>query len=266
MGKLRSQSAVRSLFLLLVMATTTAPVQSHAAEHQFCTTSEETSHDVVWESRYEYRVAADLKANFGAAIDISFVPRTPDEIDEMSENFVSKKISDLTRVNAFPLWTIGPPYFDIGREGPGFVVFIATRDGRLTLFESERLMHQSELVFTFAYFLNRSLADCSAALHDPQFASLTYKFATGWLETWCDGDGRWYQSTICGEEPLRREIVRFEDAYRVAKTQAAEMAQNMEAMQAYFTVKYLKEWSENLANLKDHWCRTYEQAEESCLD
>ncbi len=251
-------------FLVAVMGLAAAP--SQGADQLICTLVEETRPDVNWKTRQEFRIAAEFKKHFGAAIDTDFVPWTPDEIAGKAENFVSQKTAGLKRVNTFAVWANEPPYFDFGPTDEGFAVFIARSDGRLVLFESDRRMQTGELVFAFSFFLSRSLADCGRALRDPEFASLQYRFAVTELVAWCAGDGKWFKSTICNQEPLRLEIERVDNAYRRVRAQAAHLAPGMEAREAYFVVTYLKDWAEAISRLKDEWCQSYQNGEVSCLD
>ena len=255
---------MRTFVVLLVVGLTLPCMQANASVPEFCANREGNQQDTFAGTLHEIRVGAELKRNFGAAIDPTFAKRSPEEINVLSETIVGDLLTDLGQVGTFPLWTNEPPFFGMATEDGGFTVFIGNQGDSSILFRSERLMHQSELSFILDYFLTRSLGDCRAALGDPEFASLHYKIATIVLAHWCAGDGQWYKSEICGEEALKTEIVRFNTAHQAVKEQAVSLAGRMSAQQANYTDLYLSEWSEHLASLKRSWCDAHGSAESFC--
>lgn len=257
---------MRSLYMLLALAFTMIWPPSEASAQSICTLGKDSTHNLGWDAMHIVRLPRDFTDNFGAAIDTDFVPHTPDEIREMSNNFVSKHLSSLERVNTHAVWNNLPPYFDIRAEGKAFKVLIAGKSDSEILFESERLMHQTELVFILDYFLARSLGDCNASNDDASFAALHYKIASAGLESWCNGDGKWFKSKLCMEEPLRGEIERFETAFEKVSFLLAGRIDDMGPTEAQLVPIYLEEWSEYTTQLKERWCRTYRETEASCLD
>ncbi len=257
---------MRRLYILLTLAMTMTWVPSEALAQSICTIGKHPTRNFGWNATHIVRLPKDFKKNFGAAIDTDFVPRTPDEIEEISNNLVSNHLSSLERANTFVLWTDLPPYFDFRAEGKAFEILIERKTGSEILFKSERMMDQTELTFVFDYFLTRSLGRCNADRGDASFASLHYKLAAFRLEHWCQGDGEWFKSKICTEKPLRDETERFETAFEKVSSLVVDNIQDMDATEAQLVPIYLEEWSEYIAQLKERWCRTYRETGASCLD
>jgi hypothetical protein len=224
---------------------------------------------LVWNTWMTIRLANDLEENVLATITPVNDPkrRHPAWLPDAARRTVKNWTDSIAYMNTGPIWVSEAPFLGLTPIEGGFSIFLAQPEGRNVLYETRTLEWNGGLSKIFMYFLNRTLADCSAGAPQPSYFVWRNSSLARFLSDHCVANPKSREHLdICSKDFLQREIGWLDERYHAVILKIGSMLNEMNAREAQDTARYLELWSSDLAQIKAMWCDVYQDSNATCLN